>query len=56
MMTKWLVCSEWNSGRDMARWTAMDGKRRLRIMWGPQKWELRCNGMEVMWSENMTRR
>jgi hypothetical protein len=29
----------------------MDGKRKLRIVWGPHKWELRCNGMELMWRE-----
>jgi hypothetical protein len=40
----------------MARWIVVDGKRRLRIVWGPHKQELRCNGMEVMWSEEMTRR
>jgi hypothetical protein len=29
----------------------MDWMRKLRIAWGPHKWDLRCNGMEVMWSE-----
>jgi hypothetical protein len=29
----------------------VDGKRKLRIAWGPHKQEMRCNGMEVMWSE-----
>jgi hypothetical protein len=35
----------------MARWTVVDGKRRLRIIRGPHKRELRCNEIEVMSSE-----
>jgi hypothetical protein len=35
----------------MARWKTVDGKRILRIVWGPHKRELRCSGTEVMWSE-----
>jgi hypothetical protein len=42
--------------RDWPGETVMDGKRRLRIAWGPHKWELRCNGTEVMWSKKMMRR
>jgi hypothetical protein len=32
----------------IARWTTVDGKKRLRIMWGVHKRELRCNVTEVM--------
>jgi hypothetical protein len=38
----------WNDGHEIARWKTMDGKRRLRIVWGAHKWELMCNGIEVM--------
>jgi hypothetical protein len=35
----------------IARWTIVDRKKRLRIMWGVHKRELRCNGTEVMQSK-----
>jgi hypothetical protein len=41
----------WNSGRGDGQVDNAYGKRKLRIVWGSHRREMRCNGAEVMWSE-----